>query len=280
MPSKISMKPFPIISLVVLAGLVLTGETRAASLAFQGAVLADNPIAYYQFAELPGALVSNDVAGGHDGSYSVTGVTLGQAGIGGGDTGAHFDGTGSGRVLVPDAPVLNPALITIESLMRWDGPNGFQQRIIEKSFFLDGTQALYNLSILNDGRVQAEFRASGPVILTGATVMTPGESHHLATTFDLGTFKLYVDGVLEASLAHPFPGNYLQSSPQTIGIGNQFERDRAFNGLIDELAIYDRALTQTEIQAHLAAVPVPTAAWLFGSGLLGLVGIARRKARA
>jgi hypothetical protein len=82
--------------------------------------------------------------------------------------------------------------------------------------------------------------------------------------------------VLEASLAHPFPGNYLQSSPQTIGIGNQFERDRAFNGLIDELAIYDRALTQTEIQAHLAAVPVPTAAWLFSSGLLGLIGIARR----
>ena len=29
-----------------------------------------------------------------------------------------------------------------------------------------------------------------------------------------------------------------------------------------------------------SAVPVPAAAWLFGSGLLGLVGVARRKARA
>jgi hypothetical protein len=29
-----------------------------------------------------------------------------------------------------------------------------------------------------------------------------------------------------------------------------------------------------------AAVPVPAAAWLFGSGLLGLFGVARRKARA
>ena len=27
----------------------------------------------------------------------------------------------------------------------------------------------------------------------------------------------------------------------------------------------------------LAAVPVPAAVWLFGSGLLGLIGIARRK---
>lgn len=274
---KTSMKMFTIGFLTVLTGPALIGETRAASLAFQNAVLADNPIAYYQFSELPGALVANDTAGGYDGSYSATGIALGQTGIGGGDTGAHFDGTGSGRVLVPDAPALNPSLITIESLMRWDGPNGFQQRIIEKSFFLDGTQALYNLSILDDGRVQAEFRSSGQVILTGTTIMAPGESHHLATTFDLGTFNLYVDGALEASLAHPFPGNYLQSSQQTIGIGNQFERDRAFNGLIDELAVYNRALTQTEIQSHLAAVPVPAAVWLFSSGLLGLIGIARRR---
>jgi len=31
------------------------------------------------------------------------------------------------------------------------------------------------------------------------------------------------------------------------------------------------------IQGHVNAVPVPAAAWLFGSGLVGLVGVARRK---
>jgi hypothetical protein len=31
---------------------------------------------------------------------------------------------------------------------------------------------------------------------------------------------------------------------------------------------------------NVSAVPVPAAVWLFGSGLLGLVGVARRKARA
>jgi hypothetical protein len=31
---------------------------------------------------------------------------------------------------------------------------------------------------------------------------------------------------------------------------------------------------------NVGAVPVPAAVWLFGSGLLGLVGVARRKARA
>jgi hypothetical protein len=28
-----------------------------------------------------------------------------------------------------------------------------------------------------------------------------------------------------------------------------------------------------------SAVPVPAAVWLFGSGLLGLIGVARRKSR-
>jgi len=34
------------------------------------------------------------------------------------------------------------------------------------------------------------------------------------------------------------------------------------------------------INADIAAVPVPAAVWLFGSGLLGLVGVARRKKAA
>ena len=29
-----------------------------------------------------------------------------------------------------------------------------------------------------------------------------------------------------------------------------------------------------------SVVPVPAAVWLFGSGLIGLIGVARRKARA
>jgi hypothetical protein len=42
----------------------------------------------------------------------------------------------------------------------------------------------------------------------------------------------------------------------------------------------DFYIDNVSISADVSAVPVPAAVWLFGSGLLGLVGVARRKAIA
>lgn len=39
----------------------------------------------------------------------------------------------------------------------------------------------------------------------------------------------------------------------------------------------DRDFDDLVVEINVGAVPIPAAAWLFGSGLLGLVGIARRK---
>jgi hypothetical protein len=36
-------------------------------------------------------------------------------------------------------------------------------------------------------------------------------------------------------------------------------------------------IDNVSVTADVSAVPVPAAVWLFGSGLLGLVGVARRK---
>jgi len=54
-------------------------------------------------------------------------------------------------------------------------------------------------------------------------------------------------------------GNYVLAWEDLPGGG-----DRDFNDLV--------------VEASVAPVPIPAAVWLFGSGLLGLIGIARRKA--
>ena len=80
----------------------------------------------------------------NNGTYS-GGITFGQPGFHGGDTAALFDGA-TGRIIVPNSNSLNPPHITMEAKVRWDGPNDFHQRILEKSSFPELAQ--YGLGIL------------------------------------------------------------------------------------------------------------------------------------
>ncbi len=180
-------------ALLLLSALATPG--LAAPITFANAVLADNPIAYWRFGEAAGAATAADAAIGHDGTY-FPGVTAGQAGIGGGDTGALFDGI-TGSVTVPNDPELGPNLVTMEALVRWEGPNGFQQRILEKSFFAGGEQASYGMSILDNGAVQVEVRSGGAASNhTTLQTLMPGDEAYVVGVYD-GTFVfIYLDGLL------------------------------------------------------------------------------------
>jgi hypothetical protein len=268
---------FPLSTIGALVFLASTAvDSWSAPITFANAVLADNPTAYWRFGESPGATTAADAAIGHDGTY-LSGVTLGQAGIGGGDTGALFDGV-NGRVTVPDDAELGPDLITMEALVRWDGPNTLQQRILENSFFAGGEQASYGLSILPDGAIQVEVRSGGGATShTSAALLGLGAPAHIVATFDGALVSMYLDGVFLQSTS-AIAGS-LQDGINPLGIGNQFERNRPFNGLIDEVALYDYALSRSQVEAHFAAIqqtPEPGTAGLLLMAVAAL-SIASRK---
>ena len=48
---------------------------------------------------------------------------------------------------------------------------------------------------------------------------------------------------------------------------------------VEDIGSYYQALDYLTIELQTSPVPVPAAAWLFGSGLIGLIGVARRKMR-
>ncbi len=70
--------------------------------------------------------------------------------------------------------------------------------------------------------------------------------HHIAFARDAGVLKLYIDGVLEASTNDTTTASTDNSSPLYLGRrGGDFAHN--VTGQLDEFAIYNRALTQDEI---------------------------------
>jgi hypothetical protein len=82
--------------------------------------------------------------------------------------------------------------------------------------------------------------------LYGVTPVDDGQWHHIAAVYDGTTFYLYADGELDAS--EPSTGQITASSyPLYIGDNSQ-ATGRFWNGLIDDVMIFNRALSQEEIQ--------------------------------
>ena len=78
---------------------------------------------------------------------------------------------------------------------------------------------------------------------------------HLATTYDGSTVRLYVNGSLAGtqSLSGPMP-----ASPDPLRIGGNASWGEYFAGRIDDVRVYNRALTGGEVATDMAT-PVPTA---------------------
>jgi len=80
-----------------------------------------------------------------------------------------------------------------------------------------------------------------------------GSWYHFAVTYDSTSTsnlpKFYVNGALVATTVQGTPAGTQLSNVGTGYIGNRAAADRYFNGLIDDLRIYNRALSATEIAA-------------------------------
>jgi hypothetical protein len=88
--------------------------------------------------------------------------------------------------------------------------------------------------------------------------MPVGAWIHLAGTYDKAEFKLYVNGKLAASEACSIPFSYQDQNPIIIG-GNTNNKGKTwvdcFRGRIDEVRLYNRALTGNEVAELCEAKP-------------------------
>ncbi len=126
-----------------------------------------------------------------------------------------------------------------------DKPDGFG---VFWFIAIDGTTGFANCIF--------EDTANDSASLTGTTNLRDATWHHILMVRDDnlgsagGTNLLYVDGILEDSVEVDYTGAFFSDSA-SLNIGwFDFGGGFRFQGLIDEVALYDRALTETEIQQH------------------------------
>ena len=116
-------------------------------------------------------------------------------------------------------------------------------------------QSAYAFYIHTDGHanIQLSTDGSSPAVDIATTDIVPTNAWtHLAATYDGSTLSIYFNGNVEASTPFSgiiFPGTFDLGIGAALGGGGTNQGAAVFNGLIDEPAVFNRALSAGEIQA-------------------------------
>ncbi|HEX4119551.1 MAG TPA: LamG-like jellyroll fold domain-containing protein, partial [Verrucomicrobiae bacterium] len=200
---------------------------------------------------------ANDTSGTNNGTLSSSGASYAAGMVG---QAFRFDGT-NGYVQVPDSATLKPANVTVEAWV-WLDPslpstNGGEQIVFKKntwSAWFEGYSLLKGTIDNGNGTSSDHFqfvvsRDGDQVVINSQTVVQRGVWYHVAATYDGNQSILYVNGVAEASATAGFALDY-DTTPLFIGTtGTWAPYLNMFGGIIDEVSIYNRALSADEIAA-------------------------------
>lgn len=97
---------------------------------------------------------------------------------------------------------------------------------------------------INRGVVHYSFTTGGWKSFDANTVITDGKWHHIVTTYEKPNFKLYVDGKVDGQTA---PNTDPDNHDNFLFIGGCNIGNYWMSGTIDEVVLYDRALSEAEI---------------------------------
>jgi hypothetical protein len=205
------------------------------------------PIAHY---ELEGNTLDSS---GNSNNATATGAPAYVAGRIG--QAIDLDGS-SDYVRIPSGVVSDVENLTVTAWVNWDG-GGLWQRIFD---FGDSTSRYMFLTPSSGGSGTLRFainNGKGEQI-TETTVLATGTWVHVAVTLSGHTTTLYVDGSPVASnVVSPNPTGF-DFRPANNYIGKSQFSDPLFNGRIDDLRIYDYALSGTQVAALASNTAPPS----------------------
>ena len=164
-----------------------------------------------------------------------------------------FDGSSS-VVRVADSASLD--LSTAMTLSAWIRPAATQsgwRTIMQRetdAYFLNASNSVGPLRPSGGGTLGGNTQ-----FLSGPTASPVSAWTHVAITYDGAALRLFINGTQVASQATT---GAIQATDNPLWIGGNSPYGEYFQGLIDEVRVYNRALTQADIQADMNTGIVPT----------------------
>lgn len=180
------------------------------------------------------------------------GVLVGGAGFAEGRVGQAFSVNGDEGKLVqiPDSPGLNVTnTLTFEAWVNVTAHSANDAVLVVGKDAPAGVRQ-YMIGLVNVGGKWV-FRAhlgltGGFMVMDGTVAVLPGGWYHVALTYDGSQFRSFVNGALDASMAAT---GAIVTGAAPLLIGGFGEGPWNFNGRVDEVSLYNRALSQGEIVA-------------------------------
>jgi hypothetical protein len=210
---------------------------------YSSAVLANGPVFYWRLDEPTGTTAADATGTGHTGTYSSSGVTLGEPpAITEGGTSMYV--TPPTGVSIPTFPAAQTYPFSIEFWVdvAYVGQWGTLFGKVTNSGWGDG------FACYSTGNPTWDFWVSG-YTLPGVTFSMPeatGTFTHLVATYDGTTGNVYVNGAWAAS-GSMAPTNLSNAASFWVGQdGNGF----GLNAYFDEVAFYNYVLSPTVIATH------------------------------
>lgn len=206
-------------------------------------VLADGPIGYWRLDDAVGAVSAVDASGLGRHATIGGGVAFGKAGaLASGSPAAQFDGTGYGSI----ASAL--AVTNAHTLEAWayctDGGSAGYRTIFSMAV------GYWLILRTTAGKFQFSVPLASQQNVPGNATLSLNTWYHLVATWDgVGTLSLYVNGALDRAVSVTGP---LANVSTTRYIGDDTTATRKWAGFLDEVAVYNYALSAAQVAAHYA----------------------------
>jgi autotransporter-associated beta strand protein len=221
----------------------------------EGTLELEGPLVYLSFNSnyVSGSTVVNQGSGGSDLNGTLTGTaTIVSGGVNGGNALSVPSGSSSAGYVAISSPVVNYTVASTWSWAMW-----IKTTTAGATYMYQGATAWGSAETtfyLNQGSGTAGTHLGGVRYAqgweTGTAVINDGNWHFIAMTDNDGVRTMYVDGAVDAITINQWSGTGAGTLLYIGGNGTgESDGQVGLGGLIDEVYIYNRALSGAEIQA-------------------------------